>query len=167
MVSTKTNLLNNKQIEAKVKRMAFEIAEKNFFEENILLVGVLPNGVKLAEKIMKELVRILPEKNIQFTQLKPNDAASELEFKQELEKQKLAVNFTLLFVDDVANTGKTMIYALRPALDFDVFKIQTAVLVERKHKNYPIKSDFIGLSLSTNLKEYIKVDMQKMEVYLE
>jgi len=167
MVSTKTNLLNNRQIEAKIKRMAFEIAEKNFFEENILVVGVLPNGVKLAEKIIDELALIIPKKNVQLVKLKPKEAASESSFKDELQKQNHSENFTLLFIDDVANTGKTMVYALRPALEFEVYKIQTAVLVERKHKNYPIKSDFIGLSLSTNLKEYIKVDLNKMEVYLE
>lgn len=71
-------------------------------------------------------------------------------------------------VDDVANTGKTMYYALKPVMEFSPRKVQVAVLVDRQHKLFPVSSDFVGLSLNTTMQEHIRVELVKgkAEAYL-
>jgi pyrimidine operon attenuation protein/uracil phosphoribosyltransferase len=80
-------------------------------------------------------------------------------------------NKTILLVDDVANTGKTMYYALKPIMEFSPKKVQIAVLVDRQHKLFPVSSDFVGLSLSTTMQEHISVVFDKVNgesaVYLQ
>jgi pyrimidine operon attenuation protein/uracil phosphoribosyltransferase len=76
-------------------------------------------------------------------------------------------NKSVVVVDDVLSTGSTLIYAVSHFLSIKLKKIQTAVLVNRNHKNYPIKGDFKGISLSTSIKEHIDVAFGKDEgVYL-
>ena len=66
-------------------------------------------------------------------------------------------NKSVVVIDDVLNTGSTLIYAVSHFLGTEVKKLQTAVLVNRNHKNYPVKGDFKGISLSTSIKEHIEV----------
>jgi hypothetical protein len=63
----------------------------------------------------------------------------------------------LIVVDDVLNSGTTLIYAVRHFLDVPLTKFKTAVLVDRNHKKYPVKADFKGISLSTSLLEHVRV----------
>ena len=77
---------------------------------------------------------------------------------------------TLIFVDDVANTGRTIFYAMKPVLlDVVPKKVEVAVLVDRKHKSFPISINYVGLSLATTLSENIEVQIREVEtmaVYL-
>jgi pyrimidine operon attenuation protein / uracil phosphoribosyltransferase len=66
----------------------------------------------------------------------------------------------VLVVDDVANSGRTLLYALKPFLNFMPRKIQILVLVERSHKQYPVFSNYVGLSISTTLQEHITVETE-------
>ena len=70
-------------------------------------------------------------------------------------------NKSLILVDDVLNSGSTLIYGVRYFLDVPIKNFKTAVLVDRNHKRYPVKADFKGLSLSTSLSETVKVIFEK------
>ena len=76
----------------------------------------------------------------------------------------------VILVDDVANTGRTIFYAFKPLMESLPGKIEVAVLVDRTHKMFPIKVDYVGLSLATTLKENISVKIvgvEEMEVHLD
>ena len=77
-------------------------------------------------------------------------------------------NKSIVVVDDVLNTGKTLIYAVRFFLKIPVKKIQTAVIINRNHKKFPVKADFKGISLSTSIKEHVNVILEgsKKGIYL-
>ena len=80
---------------------------------------------------------------------------------------KVCENRSVVVVDDVLNTGSTLIYGVTHFLSIKLKKLQTAVLVNRNHKNFPIKGDFKGISLSTSIKEHIDVKFGDKEgVYL-
>ena len=66
----------------------------------------------------------------------------------------------IVLIDDVANSGRTMLYALKPFLQYLPKKIQTAVLVDRRHKSFPLSVDFVGYSLSTTLQDMVMVDVE-------
>ena len=71
---------------------------------------------------------------------------------------------TILLIDDVANSGRTMLYALKPLLQQLPKKIQTLALVERTHKTFPVDVDYVGLSVSTAADEHIRVEVEDGEV---
>ncbi len=64
---------------------------------------------------------------------------------------------SLVLVDDVLNSGTTLIYGVKHFLDVPLKQFKTAVLVNRNHKKYPVKADFKGISLSTSIKEHVSV----------
>ena len=153
-------LLNEKEILQKVRRIAFEIWERNFEEEELVLIGIVDNGVILSELIKKELDAICPIKT-QIAQLKVNKklpTQSEPELNINLSEIE---NKAIVLIDDVQNTGRTLAYSLRPFLTTRVKKIETVVLVDRDHKKFPISADYVGLKLSTTLKEHIEVILEK------
>ena len=71
---------------------------------------------------------------------------------------------TIVLIDDVANSGRTMLYALKPLLLQLPKKIQTLALVERTHKSFPVDVDYVGLSVSTTTDENIVVEVENGEV---
>ncbi len=131
--------------------------EENYDEKELVLIGIQPNGYRFAVQLKKEIEAI---DNLKTTLLeltmnkqKPLDDKIELKANAELLNGK-----TVILVDDVANTGKTMYYALKPIMDYSPRKVQAAVLVDRQHKLFPVTPDFVGLSLSTTLQEHIEVE---------
>ena len=151
-------ILDERQINQKIKRLAIEILEHNYSEKEIILAGINNNGLGFAKMLHKELKKI---SDIQFTlsQLslnpaKPTDAEIELDRDvSDLHKKVIIV------VDDVANTGRTIFYAFKPLFNILPKKIEVAVLVDRMHKSFPIKVDYVGLSLSTTLQDNINVQI--------
>ncbi|MEY3248110.1 MAG: hypothetical protein RL742_153, partial [Bacteroidota bacterium] len=76
----------------------------------------------------------------------------------------------VVIVDDVANTGRTIFYAFIPLLRKMPKRVEVAVLVDRKHKAFPIQADYVGLSLATTLQDHIRVqirDTEEMAVFVE
>ncbi len=161
-------LLNERQIRQKIKRLAFQILENNFGEEEIILAGINNNGMGFAKMIRKELKKIAA---IKFTltriRLSPaNPLETEVTIDMPLEQLQ---NKVIIIVDDVANTGRTIFYATKPLLNILPKKIEVAVLVDRQHKSFPVKVDYMGLSLATTLHEDIDVqilDVEEEAVYL-
>jgi pyrimidine operon attenuation protein/uracil phosphoribosyltransferase len=146
-------ILTTGDIHRKLRRMAFEIAERNSGCESLIIAGVAGNGVVVAKGIMKELEQVIDCRMDLVTVFidKENPLAVTLERPVDLHQQ------TVILVDDVANSGRIMLYALKAFLDAEPKSIQTMVLVERSHKLFPIQTDYVGLSIATTLQEHISV----------
>lgn len=165
-----TRIVTSEKIRQKIKRLAFEIAEDNYDEKDIVLAGICiaTEGYTFAQMLFIELKKISPAHititHIELDKSNPGDSAVELNLTDEEIDNKV-----IIVVDDVANTGRTLLYAIKPLLNFSPRKIRIAVLVERKHKLFPVSPDYVGLSLSTTIHEHIKVvlgDTEEEGIYL-
>jgi pyrimidine operon attenuation protein/uracil phosphoribosyltransferase len=161
-------ILNGKQIRQKIKRLTIQILENNFDQPEIILVGINNNGLEMANLLMQELVARtdipITLTRIKLSPASPADNPIVLEMPIEELEDKVVI-----LIDDVANTGRTLFYAIKPLLEVVPNKVEVAVLVDRKHKSFPIQSDYVGLSLATTLKEHIEVRLRgddEMAVYL-
>ena len=148
-------ILDKETVLMKLERMAYEIIENNLEEEHILLIGIRDNGTVIARNMERILKGIgsLSVSLIELTLDKKEPRAVVLSKKADLDQQ------VIILVDDVANSGKTMLYALKPFLESYPKKIQTLVMVERTHKAFPVNSDYVGISVSTTLQEHIYVEV--------
>jgi pyrimidine operon attenuation protein/uracil phosphoribosyltransferase len=155
-MSEKKYILNKEQLDRKIRRLAFEIAERNFEVSEIYFVAIQDNGVTLARKIAQILSEISAI-NIHMLELSL-DKKYPVDVKvSSLPNEKEAV---IILIDDVASSGKTMLYALKPFLEIHPKKIQTLVLVERTHKAFPVQVDYVGMSVATTLEEHIYVEVK-------
>jgi pyrimidine operon attenuation protein/uracil phosphoribosyltransferase len=152
---SKNIILTNQEIEHKTRRIAYQIYETFVDEKEVVLAGIAINGFVFAEKIAQELKKISPLE-VSLCEVKINKQNPELPIQTSLLKEQYA-NKGLILVDDVLNSGTTLIYAIRHFLDVPLKKFKTAVLVDRNHKKYPVKADFKGISLSTSLLEHVQV----------
>ena len=152
----KNYILTQEVIARKLQRLAYEILENNVGEKSIVLAGIRESGSVIAlniEKILHEIANIQTE----FLTI-----TLDKKFPREVTFSK-SISFddkVIVIIDDVANSGKTLLYALKPFLDFHPKKIQSLVLVERTHKAFPVKPDFVGLSVATTLQEHIYVESE-------
>jgi len=162
-------VLDAKQIEQKIKRLAIEILEHNYTEKKLILVGINNNGLNFA-KLIQSAVNKISETEIQLANITLNPAKPTKDGVEINLPESDFRNNVVIIVDDVANTGRTIFFAFKPFLDIITKKVEVAVLVDRKHKSFPIKVDYVGLSLATTLKDNIKVDLsvlQKASVMLD
>ena len=153
-------VLSKQKIQQKVRRLALEILEHNYQNKELILAGINNNGMRFAKLLLRELKAHSGNKLI-LTQIKLNPAdplTSEVEVG--LDIQSLSGK-SVIIIDDVANTGRTLFYALRPLLQVLPAKVQMAVLVDRQHKSFPVHVDFVGLSLATTVQENILVNLEK------
>ncbi len=156
MSSTKKYILDQATAEKKMRRMALEILENNAAEKSIILAGIRENGFVLAtsiQQMIKEFSTIETELiSISLDKRKPSAITV---------SEKMSFNDkVIILVDDVASSGKTLLYALKPFLEFLPKKIQTLVLVERSHTSFPVRPDYVGLSIATTLQEHIFVEVE-------
>ncbi len=158
-------LLNAIQIQQKVNRLAIEILENNSEEKEIILAGINNNGMAFAELLHKAMSSItLVQPNITLTQLQLNPANPvEEEVKMGMPFEKLKGKVVVV-IDDVANTGRTLQYAMLPILRIIPKKIELAVLIDRTHKSFPVSPNYVGLQLNTTLKNNIAVKIRGVEM---
>ncbi|MBA42043.1 MAG: phosphoribosyltransferase [Flavobacteriaceae bacterium] len=155
----KKKILNNLQIKKKIKRISLQIIESNNSEEEIVIAGIEKNGFIISKKISDEI-----ENN---SDIKVKLCKIIIDKKNPRKKISTSLkledyhNKSMVLIDDVLNSGSTLIYAVRHFLDTDIKKIKTAVLVDRNHKKFPIKADFKGLSLSTSIQNHVEVVFDK------
>ena len=155
-------ILDKEQIQEKIKRISYEIYEENFDDKSILICGIEKNGSIIAKRIIKELESICDIK-IEFMSINLNKKKplNTVEIKSSKNNIK---NKSIVLIDDVSNTGKTLIYVIKELIKFEPKKINTAVLVNRDHTLFPIKINFIGLSLSTSIKSHIEVKLSNKDM---
>ena len=149
-------ILNHQQIQQKITRLGHELLENCFEENKIFIGGIQGNGFELAKKIAAIISRNSDISVNQF-EIKINKTEPwKEEVSLSIDEDKLKKGF-IIIVDDVINSGKTMQYALVKILERPTKTIRTVVLVDRKHRRYPVKADIVGLSLSTTLKDRVEV----------
>jgi pyrimidine operon attenuation protein/uracil phosphoribosyltransferase len=155
-------ILSNSEIQHKIRRIAFQIYENNSAEKEIVIAGIAKNGFFLAQKL-----KLILE---QISQIKVQNCEVKIDKKNPLLpvltsiKDECYKNKSLILVDDVLNSGTTLMYAVKHFLNVPLKQFKTAILVNRNHKKYPVKADFKGLSLSTSLQEHITVEVHKKEI---
>ena len=152
---SKNIILSNQEIEHTIKRIAYQIYETFVDEEEIVIAGIAANGFIFAKKIADALNTISTLK-VSLCEVRINKQNPKLPINTSLTKEEYS-NKGLVLVDDVLNSGTTLIYAVRHFLDVPLTKFKTAVLVDRNHKKYPVKADFKGISLSTSSLEHVQV----------
>lgn len=157
-------ILNQKEIDFKTKRIAYQIFETFVDETEVVLAGISSNGFVFAEKIAAELRNISAIKVI-LCEVFIDKKAPQNPIETSLKPDNYS-NKSLVLIDDVLNSGSTLIYGVKYFLDVPLKKFKTAVLVDRNHKKYPVKADFKGISLSTSLQEHIQVVFNKEESYV-
>lgn len=164
----KTLLLNSRQIQQRINRLAFQVYEDNFEQQDLIIAGIAKSGFIVAERLQEALTKICPIKTELIEIEVDKENPTRVEMEPAISKQALK-DKVVIVVDDVLNSGKTLIYSLRPFLDADMRKIRTVLLVDRDHKRYPVEADYVGITLSTTLQEHIRVGFTpgKEAVYLE
>lgn len=161
-------ILTHQQIKTKITRLAIEILENNYNEKEIILAGINKNGMRFAQMLLLELES---RSNIQFhlSQIlvnPKNPIAKEVEIDT---SDEALSNKVVIVIDDVGNTGRTIFYAFKVLMNTLPKKVETAVLIDRKHKSFAVKPDYVGLSLATTSMENIRVyleDIEKLSVHL-
>lgn len=161
---TKKIILNKAQIKFKTKRIAYQIYETLVDEEEIVIAGIANSGYKFAQKIVEELEAIAPIK-VALCEVKIDKTNPLSPIILSMDESDYA-NKAIVLVDDVLNSGATLIYGVKHFLNVPLKKLKTAVLVDRNHKQYPVKADFKGISLSTSLLEHIQVVFEGDEEYV-
>ncbi len=147
----------------KLQRMAYEIVENNFNEKKIILAGIKENGVIIAG-IIADFLKPIFDGEIKIIEIEINKKSP---LQVSIITESKPVNFddkVVIITDDVANSGRTLSYALKPFLEYYPAKIQTLVLVERSHKTFPVTPDYKGLSIATALSEKIIVETEDGDI---
>jgi pyrimidine operon attenuation protein/uracil phosphoribosyltransferase len=152
----KKYILDAETVSIKLERMAYELLENNLEESKIILAGIQVNGSVIA-RAMEKILQTISTFDVQLINLtldKKNPG------KVTLSENANIDNAVIVIVDDVANSGRTMLYSLKPFLEFHPKKIQTLALVARTHKAFPVELDYVGLSVATTLQEHIYVEVE-------
>ena len=149
----KKYILTPEKAMMKLRRMAFEILERNNGTTAVSIAGIRENGFVVAQELKAILGEISSLQidliEIQIDKSNPLNCSipSGIELKDKI----------LIVVDDVVNSGKTLLYAILPFLPLSPKQIQTLTLVERSYKVFPVHVDYVGISLATTLQENISV----------
>lgn len=166
MAKERTLILNAAQIQAKLDRIARELLESAYQDKEIMLVGVADKGIEVARRLGK-ILSALSDKTIDVRSIalnKDKPLSGAITFDGSTQDLR---NKNVVLVDDVLNSGRTLIYCVRHLLETEPKRLSTVVLVDRFHRRFPIRADYVGLSLSTNVKEHITVELGNEEgVYL-
>jgi pyrimidine operon attenuation protein / uracil phosphoribosyltransferase len=149
-------ILNHQQITHKIKRLAWQIYEDNMESKQLYIAGVDNRGMYLAEQIANEL-RLISDLKVELINIVIDRNNFEPSFYSEFNIADIKEQ-SLVVVDDVLNTGKTLISAFLPLLQRQVAKIRIAVLASRSYRAFPVKADFVGISMATTIQEHLLFD---------
>jgi pyrimidine operon attenuation protein / uracil phosphoribosyltransferase len=148
-------ILNHQQIQQKIDRIAYQVLEDNFDEEEIMIAGILPQGNKIAKRIKDILDDIAPFKS-RLISIEIDKQSTSLIANIDFNVSDCS-NKVVILVDDVMNSGKTLAYGFGVFRDVPLKKLRTVVLIDRNHKSFPMTTDYAGIALSTVLKEHVDV----------
>ena len=158
----KKKILTNSQIKRKIKRNSLQIIASDVEEIEIVLAGIEENGFLLAKELNK-MITELSNLNIKLCSLKIDKKNPINNIITSLNSSEYK-NKSIVVVDDVLNSGSTLMYAVKHFLDTELRQLKTTVLVDRNHKKFPIKADFKGVSLSTSIQNHVKVQFDKNSI---
>ena len=158
----KNKILDYQLVKKKIIRISLQIIESNSIDDEIIIAGIENNGYLIAKKICNEIKKI-SDKKIQLCSIKIDKKNPRKEITVSLVEEQYE-NKSVVIVDDVLNSGSTLMYAVKYFLDTKLKKLKTAVLVDRNHKKYPIKADYKGLSLSTSIQNHVEVSINDNEI---
>jgi pyrimidine operon attenuation protein/uracil phosphoribosyltransferase len=150
-------ILHTSKVNQILDRLAYQIAEHHSESKELILLGIESSGYILANQLFELLKPIIPNVALSLNKLsinKKNPLEKSIDLDAEIH---FFENKSIIVVDDVINSGRTLFYALRPFFLIDIQMLQTLVLVERKYKRFPISADYVGVSLNTTFKEHIEV----------
>ncbi len=151
-------ILTHKQIEQKIDRIAYQILEDNIEAKTIHIIGIANTGYEVA-KAISDILNTISNSDINLHKLTINKRNSVLCLTEDT-NFTIEKNAIVILVDDVLNTGETLMHASYIILKHKVAKFRTAVLLDRRHRLFPIKADFAGLTLSTTIENHIEVEVQ-------
>ncbi len=154
----KSQILDRNGIDQKINRLAWQVYENNVKEDEIVLVGIFGRGEVIAIELFKVLKQISAFKIKLGVITLDKDNPYKEETKINLDLSDYA-NKVVILIDDVLNSGKTLMYASKHFLNTPLIKLSTVALVDRNHNRFPIRADYVGLSLATTLQEYISVSL--------
>ena len=155
-------LVDNETMKRTMRRLSYEIIEKNEDIENIVLLGIMKKGVVLSE-ILKENIKKIEGINLHQYKLDITPYRDDLEtdIPKTINKEYVDIDLTgkiVILVDDVLFTGRTVRAAMDACMDLGrPEKIELAVLVDRGHRQLPIKANYIGKNIPTSKEETVKV----------
>lgn len=162
--TTKVKILSSGAVAAMLRRMAYEIYERNFQVNRLVMAGIGPRGGFLADRLEGHLREISPLE-ITRMDLAKNETGAGLHWANEvvgnLEGQ------TLLIVDDVLYSGATTLQALVLVAALRPETIQTAFLIDRGHHHFPVRHDYVGMEMATSLKQYVSVEVDPQTLRAE
>ncbi len=164
--SPRSLILNKEQVAQKLRRMAFEVLEYNLDEKELILAGIYDKGYELAKTLKQNMesvsdiaVRLV---RIDIDKLNPVDSDVKMDCRPEELRNKCVI-----LVDDVLNSGRTIAFSMKVLLSANLKKLETAILVDRSHKTFPISANYKGYELSTTIEEHVEVVVgDEMGVYL-
>lgn len=155
-------IADREKIERILERIAYQIAENHCHEKKIIFVGLKDSGYQLAEEMIRFLKPILTIETelISLEIDKKNPIKSDIKLSHVINPKDAVI----ILVDDVINSGMTLFYALKPFFELKIKALHTLILVERKHKRFPIVADYVGISLNTTLLERIEVKASNKKI---
>tara|TARA_B100001996_G_scaffold172191_1_gene131404 strand:+ start:902 stop:1402 length:501 start_codon:yes stop_codon:yes gene_type:complete len=158
----KTIILNDNQIRSKLKRISYQILEANLKNSEIVIAGIESNGYMIAKEIKKILNKI-SELEIILCKVVIDKKNPRNTIKTSINKE-VYENKSIVLIDDVLNSGSTLIYGVKHFLEAELLQFKTAVLVNRNHKKFPVKADFKGISLSTSMQNHVIVEFKESRI---
>ncbi|MFN6177148.1 MAG: phosphoribosyltransferase family protein [Flavobacteriales bacterium] len=166
-MSERTIVLDHEHVQRKLQRIAHQLHEENYSEKSIVVVGVAPRGMALAKRL-QGLLSAMASFEVELVELAlDKDKPLEAPVKLSTELASLRGR-TVVLVDDVLMSGRTLMYAAAHLVTVPLKRLTTVVLVDRRHRSYPIRADIVGLTLSTTTQEHISVELgRKDTVYLD
>ena len=155
-------VINDNQIRSKLKRISYQILETNLQNSVIVIAGIESNGYLIAKELKKTLNK-LSNIEVILCKVKIDKKNPRKPIETSISKDKYS-NKSIVLVDDVLNSGSTLVYAVKHFLEVELSQFKTAVLVDRNHKKFPVKADYKGISLSTSIQSQVIVEFKGSKI---
>ena len=166
-IPSKELIMNDQGCKAMIHRIAYEIYESNYSEKRLVVVGIGSRGGKIAKALIQRLEEISPLK-IHYIPAEKTDNPEGIRLVEDNPEVTLAKT-SVLIVDDVLYSGRTMFRTIAELDKYEPSRIQNAVLIDRGHRFIPVRPDFVGIELATTLKQHVSVEISsknKIQAFL-
>ena len=155
-------IINDSQIRSKLKRISYQILETNLQNSVLVIAGIESNGYLIAKEL-KKILNKLSNIEVILCKVKIDKKNPRKPIETSISKEEYS-NKSIVLVDDVLNSGSTLVYAVKHFLEVELAQFKTAVLVNRNHKKFPVKADFKGISLSTSIQSQVIVEFKGSKI---